>query len=241
MFELLNEAHALFQANKIGEAESLLLEVLREPDADTLSYLTNHAVTYLQFIWITGESYEKGIAFFTNRIRRYPSEVLAYNYRAAHLWYSAQQSEALLDYSRALELAPDDLWALLSRGQAYVEVKQPEKAVEDLNRALQMLNAVPNVREQNRSEAQAYARNGLGTHGLCSETLVARFENLIFRWTFSRKTAGSFSSEGANGRQCCSACWLQEVPLLLEAKTRSLQARVCRNKKFGNSVFRSRT
>lgn len=156
------------------------------------SYLTNHAVTYLQFIWITGESYEKGIAFFTNRIRRYPSEVLAYNYRAAHLWYSAQQSEALLDYSRALELAPDDLWALLSRGQAYVEVKQPEKAVEDLNRALQMLNAVPNVREQNRSEAQAYARNGLGTHGLCSETLVARFENLIFRWTFSRKRLGLF-------------------------------------------------
>jgi tetratricopeptide (TPR) repeat protein len=89
--------------------------------------------------------------------------VLAYNYRAAHLWYSAQQSKALLDYSRALELAPDDLWALVSRGQVYVEVNQPEKAVEDLNRALQILKAVPNVREQNWSEAQAYARNGLGT------------------------------------------------------------------------------
>ncbi len=67
----------------------------------------------------------------------------------------------LLDYSRTLELAPDDLWALISRGQVYVEVNQPEKAVGDLKRTLQMLNAVPNAREQNWSEAQAYARDVL--------------------------------------------------------------------------------
>jgi hypothetical protein len=47
MVDLLKEAHLRFQANKIGEAESLLLKALREPDADTLSYLTDHAVRYL--------------------------------------------------------------------------------------------------------------------------------------------------------------------------------------------------
>jgi predicted negative regulator of RcsB-dependent stress response len=64
MFELLNEAHALFQANRIGEAESLLLEALQEPDADTLSYLANQAVTYLQLIWITDESSERELPFY---------------------------------------------------------------------------------------------------------------------------------------------------------------------------------
>jgi hypothetical protein len=34
MVDLLNEAHLRFQANQIEEAESLLLEALREPDAD---------------------------------------------------------------------------------------------------------------------------------------------------------------------------------------------------------------
>jgi tetratricopeptide (TPR) repeat protein len=155
---------------------------------------------------------------------------------------AAQHSQALLDYSRAVELVPHDLWARISRGQLYVELKQPEKAVEDLNRALQMLNAVPNVREQNWSESQAYARNGLGMARAMLGDFRSAFrefdlsidlqpENgwVYFNRAQARKRMGDKAATLADDKKSLSRS---------EPKLAAFKREFAETKKFENSVFR---
>ncbi|MGK7907510.1 MAG: tetratricopeptide repeat protein, partial [Synechococcus sp.] len=46
--------------------------------------------------------------------------------------------EALADYNRAIELNPDDAWAIGSRGQAYRAMERYDEALEDFTRALEL-------------------------------------------------------------------------------------------------------
>jgi tetratricopeptide (TPR) repeat protein len=162
MGQLLNEAFAAFQAGDKDKAESLLLEALREPDADVQKDLTIYALQLLEYLWFSGEEYQKSIAFFTKRIEQYPREGVSYESRAASLWYSAQQKQALLDYNRALELNPDNFRLLGDRGQIYVELNQPEKAIDDLNQELTKVKSMANAQGVTWSKSEAYIRNGLG-------------------------------------------------------------------------------
>jgi Flp pilus assembly protein TadD len=61
-----------------------------------------------------------------------------------------RNEEALVDLDRALQLAPDDPYALTGRGVAYRNLGRNEEAVRDLDRALQLAPDTPWILEQLR-------------------------------------------------------------------------------------------
>jgi GlpG protein len=56
---------------------------------------------------------------------------------AAHR--AGRLTEAIDWYTKALELDPDDSWSLHNRGNCYLEIDEPLKALDDFNRAKQVV------------------------------------------------------------------------------------------------------
>jgi tetratricopeptide (TPR) repeat protein len=115
--------------NRLIEAAIALLQIGNYPEArkvllSSLEYQNKiQEPTYLEWIlsWLSitreeTEQYQQWTDFFSAFIARSPDYALAYHLRAESLWYGGKFREALADYSRALELNPNDLSALSGRG-----------------------------------------------------------------------------------------------------------------------------
>ena len=71
--------------------------------------------------------------------------------------------EAVNDYSRALEASPNDILSLSGRGQVLADLGQGETALEDLNHALEAMNAAPQPNAHWTKwyeQLEAFIRNG---------------------------------------------------------------------------------
>ena len=96
---------------------------------------------------------------------QYPDDAAAHRGRGAALWYLGDLSGAFTNYSCALELKPNDVLSLSGRGQILAEMGNPEQALEDLDRGLLTLNAMPimdGAWSLWASQAEAFIRNGRG-------------------------------------------------------------------------------
>ena len=95
--------------------------------------------------------------------------------------------------------------------------------MDDLNRALEMLNAVPNAREQNWSEAQAYARNGLGIARSMLGDFSSAFREFYLSIDLQPENGWVYFSRAQArermARQSSSARQLQKVAFMYEAET----------------------
>jgi tetratricopeptide (TPR) repeat protein len=98
--------------------------------------------------------------FFSDFIARNPNHALAYELRAESHWYGGNLSDAIADYSRTLELDPNDAGAFLGRGQVLMECHDFTRALKDLDLALALMDSVPYADSVWKADFEAFARNG---------------------------------------------------------------------------------
>jgi tetratricopeptide (TPR) repeat protein len=84
------------------------------------------------------EEYPRAIALADEAIELEPDCAPAYSIRGAAWWYSEHQVEAVDAFTRLLEVAGDSFAGYCNRGQVYAEMGEYDKALEDLNRALEL-------------------------------------------------------------------------------------------------------
>ncbi len=68
---------------------------------------------------------------------------IALNWRGETYRLMGRYQDALADFDRAIELGPNDAWALASRAQVYQALERYEDALADLDRALELAPDVP--------------------------------------------------------------------------------------------------
>lgn len=99
------------------------------------------------------------------RVSRYPDDCLGYRARAEAFWYEDRLSDAIRDYSRAIELNPTDILSRSGRGQVLAELGRSSDALGDLDFVLQLLDTVRNT-DRTRLEwcrdIEAFVRRGRG-------------------------------------------------------------------------------
>jgi tetratricopeptide (TPR) repeat protein len=142
VYQLLQEAHAHLRLKEYNKARASLLQAIGSRDSINEPLTISYLLMSLSSTWLLTEKYQDGIAFFSEYLSRYPEVSPAYCGRAEALWYTGRLHEAIRDYSRALELKPDDILSLSGRGQVLAEVGENGRAVEDLNLALLALKTV---------------------------------------------------------------------------------------------------
>jgi tetratricopeptide (TPR) repeat protein len=184
------------------------------------------------------DRYEEAISFFSEHITRYPQDWAALRGRAAALWYAGKLQEATADYSRVLEMTPNDILSLSGRGQVLAELAQSEKALEDLDLALEAIKEAPESGPNWAKwyeQIEAFIRNGralalagLGEHS----TAMREFDSSI---TLSPNNAWVYYNrasvlEAAGNRQKASLDYqmalTKEGPALNPIRRERAQARL---------------
>lgn len=158
---LVEAAVALLQSEDYSEARKALLRAAEFEDKLQDPQYMNWILGWLWITWEQTEEYDAATEFYLSFLARHPDDSTVYHLIAISHWYAGNLDEALKDYSRAIELDPNDVSAFSGRGQVRVESRQFAEAVEDLNSALGSLHSVPEADVWKR-HLEAYARNGLG-------------------------------------------------------------------------------
>ena len=160
VMRLVNLAFSLLQGGEYVEAQGLLLKALEYKSEMQNPVLLDWILTSLSKTWEETEEYQKWTEFFSTFIARNPNQGVAYHLRAESHWYGGSLSDAITDYSRAVELNPKDVSAFLGRGQVFMECRDFSRALEDLDTALGSIDSVPGVDAAWKVEFEAFARNG---------------------------------------------------------------------------------
>lgn len=105
---------------------------------------------------------EKALTDVTNGIK-YDDNANARIQRGLIYRQSGRAAEAIVDYSRALELEPKNVQAMVNRGNANLDARQFQNAIADFDKALA---AAPNLRA---SVNRAIAFASLGQYGLAEQ------------------------------------------------------------------------
>lgn len=179
---LLSEAHAVFLRGDFLAARELLLKALEHKEEIQNEALLVWIFNILALTWYRLEQYRECVEFFSEHIAKYPNEALGYSFRAGALWYSGDPMAAIEDYSKALELTPADSRALSGRGQIFVERGEWQKAVRDLDAALENIGQTAVPDERWRTALRAFTLNGRAAAyaGLGEfDRALAEFENSI--------------------------------------------------------------
>ena len=100
------------------------------------------------------DRYQEAIQVAQQIIDLAPDDPTGYHMRAWIYWYTEQLVEAYDDYSRLLEMKPDDPGVLNSRGQVQAEMGDFSAALTDLDAA------VDQSRQAGQHHLLAYALNG---------------------------------------------------------------------------------
>jgi tetratricopeptide (TPR) repeat protein len=159
-YDLVVGAYSEFQCRNFGDAEGLLMKALKHRDEVDDPVLNEYILAYLSSIWLLQGQYSEAIRFFSEYIARHPDDAAGYHDRADALWYSGQLKGAIDDYSRTLQLSPTCIPALSSRGQVLVDMDQCDKALVDLDLALDYLRQNPYFTLEWAKAIRAYICNG---------------------------------------------------------------------------------
>lgn len=147
------------QAEEYSTATTRLLKAIEFHDylgQDTRDWILG----WLAFIWQETEQYSLASEFFQIYASRHPEEMVAAESLACSLWYGGNLQEAAFTYTRILTMEPNRLWALSGRGQVYVELREYELALTDLNLALNLTGHADGDSLKVVKEAVAYTLNG---------------------------------------------------------------------------------
>ncbi|HKD49885.1 MAG TPA: tetratricopeptide repeat protein [Candidatus Acidoferrum sp.] len=157
---LLDLSYAALQRGDNNVARQLLLQVLEHRDDLQNPALMVLVLSRLAATWFRSEQYRECAEFFSQYIADHPQDALGYSFRAGSLWYAGSRKDAVEDYAKALEFDPKDSRALMGRGQIFVEQGEFQKAVQDLDAALENLEQLAVPDENWRTAVRAFTLNG---------------------------------------------------------------------------------
>ena len=78
------------------------------------------------------------VEFYTQEIRRNPSNVLAHNLRALSWHHQGEIDRAILDYNEAIRLDPTNAAPYNNRGTAFMRIKLYDNAIADFDHVIEM-------------------------------------------------------------------------------------------------------
>jgi tetratricopeptide (TPR) repeat protein len=84
------------------------------------------------------EEYERAVRVYSRALNHVPRSAASglYAARGTALWYDDRVRQAADDFTTALEIDPNDVQSLASRGQVLTEIGQSERALSDLDRVI---------------------------------------------------------------------------------------------------------
>ncbi|MGB0034014.1 MAG: tetratricopeptide repeat protein [Candidatus Acidiferrales bacterium] len=162
---MMREASTRIAAKEYAQAQQILTTAIKFRDQINDPVAIDWILRTLGSTWLFQGLFVEQIAFFTEYLRRHPSDMAAYHERATALWYLGKLQESIRDYSRALELKPSDVESLSGRGQVLAEIGDSQQALRDLDVALELLGAIPKSDERWREwskHTEAFIRRGRG-------------------------------------------------------------------------------
>jgi tetratricopeptide (TPR) repeat protein len=148
------------KAETTSKPEGYSLRALQHENKIENPALLEWILISLATTWEETEEYQEWTTFFSDFISRNPNHALALCLRAESLWYDGRPHEAIADYARVLELKPNHALALSGRGQVLMECGQFGRALEDLDSALNSIEAVGGADANWKVQLEAYIRNG---------------------------------------------------------------------------------
>jgi tetratricopeptide (TPR) repeat protein len=161
----LNEAYILIKYKEYEKARRILLAILDSREGIKDAATRGWIVSAVAATWLFQEQFSEQIIFSSDYVSRYPDDYLGYRVRAEAFWYEDRLSDAIRDYSRAIELNATDILSRSGRGQVLAELGRSTDAIGDLDFALQLLDTVRNT-DRTRLEwcrnIEAFVRRGRG-------------------------------------------------------------------------------
>ena len=161
----LNEAYILIKSKDYEKARRILLAILDSQESIQDAATRGWIVDSLAQTWLFQEQFREQITFSSDYASRYPDDCLGYRARAEALWYENHLSDAIGDYSRAIELNATDILSRSGRGQVLAELGRSTDAIGDLDFALQLLDTARNT-DRTRLEwcrdIESFVRRGRG-------------------------------------------------------------------------------
>src|SRR5262249_46727583 len=137
--KLVKQGFAQCKSEEYRLARTSLLQALEFRKYTAGTQLLDWILMTLGNTWVLTDEYDEGIAFFAGYIQRHPDDAIAYCERAGGYWYSGRLEEAVNDYTRCLELKPDEILPLAGRAQVLVEIGLDGRALEELDHVLRVL------------------------------------------------------------------------------------------------------
>jgi hypothetical protein len=125
------------------------------PPLQAISFLDD-SLTTLPLSDSTRARYEQQLADAKAAYDRAPTDPDSIIWYARRLGYLGQFREAIAVYTKGIELHPDNPWMYRHRGHRYISVREIDRAIEDLERAAQLIEGKPDEVEP---DGQPNARN----------------------------------------------------------------------------------
>jgi tetratricopeptide (TPR) repeat protein len=162
-YKFIYEVHSELVSKNYDKARDLLLQALKHRDKIEDPAIRDGLLQSLEVTWLFADKYEEAISFFSEYTKHYPQDLAATRGHAAALWYSGKFQDAAHKYSHVLELSPNDILSLSGRGQVLAELGDSARAMDDLNHALEAIEAAPHTDAASTiwyEQIEAFVRNG---------------------------------------------------------------------------------
>lgn len=130
-------ANLWLQMGEPQKAEEDFQEAIRLDPGSAEGYALQRLIVEASFHY-RKEDYSRTIALATEAIEMEPDCLPAYSIRAAAWWCSEHQVEAADDFSKLLELGDELFSPYCNRGQILAEMGEFDRALEDLNKAMEL-------------------------------------------------------------------------------------------------------
>ena len=114
---LIQSGFAAMKADQYESARVTFSKALEFRGSLRGTYVLDWLLTALSFTYMKDEKFEEEIIFFSDYLLRYPDDTAGYSARATAFWYIENWSAAVNDYSRILEVNPENIDANACRGQ----------------------------------------------------------------------------------------------------------------------------
>jgi tetratricopeptide (TPR) repeat protein len=159
---LIKNGFTAYQSREYEKAATAFSEALQFRDILKGSSVLDWLLWALQSAYLLDERFDEAIMFFSGYLSRHPGDTAAYSGRATAFWYAENWIPAVNDYSQILQADRENIEALANRGQVFAEMGSFRAALEDLNKALQLVHSspTPSGADNQQSDREAFIRRG---------------------------------------------------------------------------------
>jgi len=140
----------------LDKAAKAYQHIIEAPVNDTNLNIILYGIIAIGDILQDARQYRGAAECFTYYINLAPEDPLGYRRRATALWYDGEQTSAIRDFDRVIELDAETPDVFSGRGQCLADIGEYQRAIDDLQYALDLDKTNPDA------TLRAYTRSGLG-------------------------------------------------------------------------------